>query len=52
MFNTIWTLRVGPGEMGGFAKDWLYEASGGAVITKCNVTAGKTQAGMLTITMI
>ena len=44
MFNTNWTLRVGPGEMGGFAKDWLYQASGGAMISKCNVTAGKTQA--------
>jgi hypothetical protein len=44
MFNTNWTLRVGPGEMGGFVKDWLYQASGGAIISKCSVTAGKTQA--------
>ena len=25
MFNADWTLRVGPDEMGGFAKDWLAE---------------------------
>ena len=45
----VWTLRVGPGEMGGFTKDWLYEASGvtqniDLTITNCKVTAGKTQA--------
>ena len=54
--HRFWTLRVGPGEMGGFTKDWLYEASGvsrhNLNITNCNVTAGKTQAGMLTITVI
>lgn len=25
MFDSTWTLRVGPDEMGGFAKDWLAE---------------------------
>jgi hypothetical protein len=45
-----WTLRVGENEMGGFAKDWLFEASGVTQnidlnITNCKVTAGKTQAG-------
>jgi endoglucanase len=50
MFWRDWTLRVGEGEMGGFAKDWLYEASGVTQnidlnITKCKVTAGKTQGG-------
>jgi len=25
MFDETWTLRVGPGEMGGFTKDWLAE---------------------------
>ena len=25
MFNADWSLRVGPGEMGGFTKDWLAE---------------------------
>jgi hypothetical protein len=44
----VWTLRVGEGEMGGFAKDWLFEASGveqtiGLTISKCTVSAGKTQ---------
>jgi hypothetical protein len=24
MFNNDWTLRIGPDEMGGFVKDWLY----------------------------
>jgi len=48
MFNTDWTLRCGEGEMGGFAKDWLFEASGveqtiDLTITKCKVTAGKTE---------
>ena len=50
MFNTDWTLRCGEGEMGCFAKDWLFEASGAEqaidlTITKCKVTAGKTQGG-------
>ena len=48
MFYSNWTLRVGEGEMGGFAKDWLFQASGAEqgialTINKCNVTAGKTQ---------
>jgi len=48
MFYSDGTLRVGEGEMGGFAKDWLFEASGveqtiDLTITKCKVTAGKTQ---------
>jgi hypothetical protein len=48
MFYSDNTLRVGEGEMGGFAKDWLFEASGAEqaialTITKCNVAAGKTQ---------
>jgi endoglucanase len=48
MFYSDGTLRVGEGEMGGFAKDWLYEASGVTQnidlnITNCKVTAGKTQ---------
>ena len=25
MFDADWKLRVGPGEMGGFTKDWLAE---------------------------
>ncbi len=50
MFYSDNTLRVGEGEMGGFAKDWLFEASGveqaiDLTITKCKVTAGKTQGG-------
>ena len=48
IFYKDWTLRVGEGEMGGFAKEWLYETSGvthniDLNITKCNVTAGKVQ---------
>jgi hypothetical protein len=27
MFNNDWTLRVGEGQMGGFTKDWLYDAN-------------------------
>jgi hypothetical protein len=48
MFYSNWTLRCGEGEMGCFAKDWLFEASGQAQtvtanITKCKVKAGKIQ---------
>jgi hypothetical protein len=48
MFADDWTLLCGEGEMGGFAKDWLFEASGieqtiNLTIKKCTVTAGKTQ---------
>jgi hypothetical protein len=48
MFYSDGTLRVGEGEMGGFAKDWLFEASGveqaiDLTITKCKVAAGKTK---------
>ena len=48
IFYKDWTLRVGEGEMGGFAKEWLYEASGVTQnidlnIITCSVTAGKTQ---------
>jgi hypothetical protein len=48
MFYQDNTLRIGEGEMGGFAKDWLFEASGVAqtinmTITKCKVNAGKNQ---------
>ena len=48
MFYSDWTLRVGENAMGGFAKDWLFEASGVAqtinlTVNKCSVTAGKTQ---------
>jgi endoglucanase len=48
MFYSDNTLRVGEGEMGGFAKDWLFETSGveqtiDLTITKCKVTAGKVQ---------
>jgi hypothetical protein len=48
MFYSDGTLRVGEGEMGGFAKDWLFEASGveqtiDLTISKCTVNAGKTQ---------
>jgi endoglucanase len=48
MFYSDNTLRVGEGEMGGFAKDWLFEASGveqaiDLTITKCKVNAGKVQ---------
>jgi len=48
MFYSNGTLRVGEGEMGGFAKDWLFETSGveqavELTITKCKVTAGKVQ---------
>jgi len=46
--NCDGTLRVGEGEMGGFAKDWFFEASGveqtiDSTISKCTVNAGKTQ---------
>jgi len=46
--NCDGALRVGEGEMGGFAKDWLFEASGveqtiDLTISKCTVSAGKTQ---------
>ncbi|MGA2071727.1 MAG: glycoside hydrolase family 5 protein [Sedimentisphaerales bacterium] len=48
IFYRDWTLRCGEGEMGCFTKDWLYEKSGveqtaALTITKCKVTAGKTQ---------
>jgi endoglucanase len=48
MFYSNNTLRVGEGEMGGFAKDWLFEASGveqtiDLTINRCKVNAGKTQ---------
>ena len=48
MFYPDWTLRVGEDEMGGFAKDWLFETSGveqtiDLTISKCTVNAGKTQ---------
>jgi hypothetical protein len=59
MFNDDWTLRVGDGNMGGFAKDWLYDAHQALnvnseeddvnytiidmTITNCTVKAGKKQ---------
>ena len=48
MFYSNNTLRVGDNEMGGFAKDWLFETSGVAqdinlTINKCKVKAGKNQ---------
>jgi hypothetical protein len=46
--NGVWSLRVGEHEMGGFAKDWMYEKRNAEriidlTVTKCKVTAGKTQ---------
>ena len=46
--NADGALRVGEGEMGGFAKDWLFETSGveqsiDLTVKKCKVKAGKNQ---------
>jgi hypothetical protein len=48
MFYSNNTLRVGEGEMGGFAKDWFFETSGveqtiELTIARCKVAAGKVQ---------
>ncbi|MBN2019609.1 MAG: glycoside hydrolase family 5 protein [Sedimentisphaerales bacterium] len=48
IFRSNWHLRCGDGEMGCFAKDWLYEKSGiletpETTAVKCKVKAGKTQ---------
>jgi hypothetical protein len=48
MFYNDWSLRCGEGEMGCFAKDWLYETSGiehsiDLAVSKCKVKAGKIQ---------
>src|SRR6185369_1674762 len=45
MFDAAWNLRVGPGEMGGFTKDWLAEKKDGDPVSGSGGAGGSGGGG-------
>jgi endoglucanase len=45
MFDADWNLRVGPGEMGGFTKDWLAEKKDADLLSGGGGTGGSGTGG-------